>query len=89
MLAFCLLYIKLKYRYFSIRIGLTGPNPRVLDIYTAIPNATELDTLINTFAGSVGPDAYAFIEFFGSDGAYYEKPLVGNIDIRDGISKLI
>ena len=61
----------------------TGPNPRVLDIYTAIPNATELDTLINTFAGSVGPDAYAFIEFFGSDGAYYEKPLVGNIDIRD------
>ena len=40
-------------------------------------------SLIGTYWGSSSPSAKASIEFFGTNGAYYKKNLVGNVDIRD------
>ncbi len=60
-----------------------GPNPIVLDIPVNIFNATTVYTLINTYWGEPGPDSYAKIEFFGTGGAYYEKDLIGGVDIRN------
>jgi hypothetical protein len=45
--------------------------------------ATHVYTLINSFGGMAGPDAYAWLTFTGSSGANYTKLLVGNSDIRD------
>ena len=44
---------------------------------------TNVYTLINTFWGPPGPDAYTSLIFTGSDGATYTKPLIGLDDIRD------
>ncbi|MFH0980155.1 MAG: CARDB domain-containing protein, partial [Planctomycetota bacterium] len=77
---------------FSIPVGgnncwtsgsVPGPNPIVLDIPVNLPGALEVHTLINTGWGQPGPTAYAWLEFFGSAGAYYHKDLIGNVDIRD------
>jgi hypothetical protein len=38
---------------------------------------------MNSTWGAPGPNSYAYLEFFGSGGAYFRKDLVGNIDIRD------
>ncbi len=62
---------------------LAGPNPRTLDIALNQPNAQRVYALINTFGGQPGPAAHAWLEFWGDDGAYYRKDLVGNTDIRD------
>lgn len=45
--------------------------------------ATNVYTLINTFWGPPGPDAYASLIFTGTGGATYTKPLIGMDDIRD------
>lgn len=62
---------------------LTGPNPRPLDIALNQSDVQRVYTLINTFGGQPGPAAHAWLEFWGSEGAYYRKDLVGNSDIRD------
>lgn len=59
----------------------SGSNPRTLTISVNIAYVTEVDTIINTYWGVTGTHAY--LEFFGSDGAYYKKDLYGNVDIRD------
>jgi hypothetical protein len=61
----------------------SGPYPHILDIPLNIPNATEVDTLINTFYGQPGPTSYITLEFFGSGGAYFRKDLIGDVDVRD------
>jgi len=61
----------------------SGPYPHVLSIPLNIANATEADTLINTFYGQPGPTSYVTLEFFGTGGAYFRKDLIGNVDIRD------
>jgi uncharacterized membrane protein len=60
-----------------------GPNPRSIDVTTSRPGVVEVHTLINTYWGQPGPTSYAYLEFFGSDGAYYRKDLIGDIDVRD------
>jgi hypothetical protein len=61
----------------------TGPYPHVLSIPLSIPNAMEVHTLINTFYGQPGPTSYIKLEFLGSNGAYFSKELIGNVDVRD------
>lgn len=61
----------------------TGPNPRVIDIPVNIFGVREIYTLMNTGWGEPGPNSYASLEAFGSEGAYYNKQLIGNSDIRD------
>ncbi len=61
----------------------TGPNPRTLDIPVNKYGIDQVYTLINTIGGQPGPTVYAWIEFWGDNGAYYRKDLVGNVDIRD------
>jgi hypothetical protein len=60
-----------------------GAYPHVLDIPLNVPDPTEAFTLINTFYGQPGPTSYIKLEFFGDGGAYYEKDLIGNVDVRD------
>lgn len=61
----------------------TGPYPHVLDVPINVCAATEVHTLINTFYGQPGPTSYITLEFYGSQGAYYGKDLIGNVDVRD------
>jgi hypothetical protein len=61
----------------------SGPYPHILDIPLNVSNATEVQTLINTFYGQPGPTSYITLEFFGTGGAYYRKDLIGNVDVRD------
>ncbi|SMD05451.1 CsgG/HfaB family protein [Sporomusa malonica] len=60
-----------------------GPNAQVLEIPMDIPNPVMVYTLINSEWGKLGGESLAYIEFFGSSGAYYKKELTGNEDIRD------
>lgn len=59
-----------------------GPNPRSITIPVNLSGITEIDTLITTYYGQPGP-ALATIEFFGTNGACYEKDLIGGVDVRD------
>jgi PEP-CTERM motif len=61
----------------------SGPYPHILDIPLSVSNATEVQTLINTFYGQPGPTSYITLEFFGTGGAYFRKDLIGNVDVRD------
>jgi hypothetical protein len=54
-----------------------------LTIATNIFDATQVNTLINTYGGEPGPVSYAYIEFFGTGGAFYKYNLVGDSDVRD------
>lgn len=62
---------------------LSGPYPRSVDIPLNVSGAVAVHTLLNTFYGQPGPTSYVWLEFFGSQGAYYRKDLIGNVDIRD------
>jgi hypothetical protein len=44
---------------------------------------TSVYSLINTWCGQPGPNAYAWFVFTGSGGAIYTNYLVGRVDIRD------
>ncbi len=55
--------------------------PVDIDVSVGVFGADVVHTLINTIWGVTGTNA--FVEFFGSDGAYYRKDLYGNADIRD------
>ncbi len=70
-------------RNFWHSVSAAGPNPRSIDITPSRPGVVEVHTLINTYWGQPGPASYAWLEFFGSDGAYFRKNLIGNVDIRD------
>jgi hypothetical protein len=54
----------------------------ILDIDVGIFGTTDVYTLINTDWGTTA-GGRMLVEFFGSDGAYYQKDLLGNTDIRD------
>lgn len=60
----------------------TGPNPRTLDIQVNEYGVEKVYTLINTHGGQTG-SALAWLEFYGDGGAYFQKDLIGNVDIRD------
>jgi hypothetical protein len=59
-----------------------GSDPQVLEIMINLPFVREVHTLINTGWGA-GGGPYAYLEFFGSAGAYFKKDLYGDVDIRD------
>ncbi|MEZ0299327.1 MAG: putative Ig domain-containing protein, partial [Candidatus Methylacidiphilales bacterium] len=65
----------------SFETGL--PNPRTVAFPVGVDGALLVETLINTGWGAAGPQSYAYLEFFGTKGAYYRKDLVGNEDIRN------
>ena len=60
----------------------TGANPRRIEIPVNLGGVNRAYTLINTHWGKPG-GPYAWIEFWGENGAYFRKNLVGNVDIRD------
>lgn len=60
-----------------------GGGQRMLDVSIGIQGVVKAFTLINTWWGTRSETAYAYLEFFGSQGAYYRRNLVGNQDIRD------
>jgi len=60
-----------------------GKNPRVLEVPVDVANAISVHALINSWWGVPGPGSLATVEFYGCNGAFYSKPLVGNEDIRD------
>jgi hypothetical protein len=43
----------------------------------------EVHTLMNTYWGKPDGNYYAYVEFFGSEGAYQKVPLYANDNIRD------
>ncbi len=59
-----------------------GSGTMVLEIPLSIYGVEEVHTLINNSWGMTG-GPYAWLEFWGSGGAYYKKDLYGNVDIRD------
>jgi len=67
--------------YWSARHS-SGENPRYIDISINIFAVIEVHTLINNYWGQEG-NSYAYIEFFGSNGAYHKIDLFGNDHIRD------
>jgi len=56
---------------------------RVLDIDVDVYGVVEVFTLLNTLCGETMPGHYATIEFYGEDGAFFEKDLDGDSDVRD------
>jgi len=64
-------------------VNATGSNPRSIDIAVNRTGVVEVHTLINNYWGQPGPTSYAWLEFFGTHGAYFRKDLIGNEDIRD------
>jgi len=62
--------------------GSGGVPPYVLDIVTNEYGVDGVYTLINTHGGVTG-GPYVWLEFFGTNGAYYKKGLYGDDDIRD------
>lgn len=57
--------------------------PRVLDIDVGIYGAMEVFALLNTFGGEQLPGTFASVQFYGAEGAFFEKHLDGDSDIRD------
>jgi hypothetical protein len=61
----------------------TGAGMRVLETPVRAPSVVQVHALLNTWWGSWSSTPYAYLEFFGSAGAYYRKDLLGNVDVRD------
>lgn len=59
-----------------------GAGQSSITINVGIAGVGEVDTLMNTIYGTSGVNN-ASLEFFGSNGAYFRKDLVGGSDIRD------
>lgn len=60
-----------------------GGGERSVDIGIELGRAMEVHTLVNTWWGTRSTTAYAYLEFYGSGGAYHRYNLVGNRDVRD------
>lgn len=58
------------------------PPPYVLEIVVNEYGIEGVHTLINTGGGVTG-GPYVWLEFFGTNGAYYKKDLYGDLDMRD------
>ena len=60
-----------------------GPNPRSMTIPVNVRGVREIHTLLSTAWGQGGPDALVRVEVTGTNGAFFTKDMVGNVDIRD------
>ncbi|HON06783.1 MAG TPA: hypothetical protein PLW02_01645, partial [Verrucomicrobiota bacterium] len=60
-----------------------GPGQVSITNFVNIYGATEVYSLVNTWCGQPGPDAYAWFVFTGSKGAVYTNYLIGGVDICD------
>lgn len=63
-------------------IGSTSGS-KSLSVNIGLSGVDKVYTIINTYWGESSPDSYAYIEFEGSGGSYYQYFLDGNINIRD------
>lgn len=62
--------------------GGNGSGLRSIEFPVNVESVSVVHTLVNTSWGASG-GPFTWIEFFGSDGAYYRKDLYGGVDIRD------
>ena len=60
-----------------------GTGPVSITNNVNIYGATSVYSLINTWEGQPGPNAYAWFVFTGAGGAIYTNYLIGGVDIRD------
>jgi len=60
-----------------------GPGTVSLTIPVGVYGVTSAFTLLGTFWGSPGPNAYLYVTFTGSNGATLTQPLVGGVGVRD------
>jgi len=63
--------------------GNCGSGVLRLTIPVGVSGTTSAFTLLNTYQGQAGPNAYLYITFTGSDGATATQPLVGGVNVRD------
>jgi hypothetical protein len=63
--------------------GNCGPGAVSLTIPVGVSGVTSAFTLLNTFRGEAGPDAYLYVTFTGSGGATATQPLVGGVNVRN------
>jgi hypothetical protein len=63
--------------------GNCGSGEVSLTVPVGVPGVTSAFTLLNTFRGQAGPDAYLYVTFTGSAGATFTHPLVGGVNVRD------
>lgn len=59
-----------------------GPNPRSVTIPVNVRGVKEIHTLLSTAWGQSG-QALVRVEVTGTNGAFFAKDMVGNVDIRD------
>jgi hypothetical protein len=63
--------------------GNCGSGVVSITIPVGVPGVTSAFTLLNTFRGQAGPDAYLYVTFTGSGGATATQPLVGDVNVRN------
>ena len=63
--------------------GNCGAGAVSLAVPVGVFGVTSAFTLLNTFRGEAGPDAYVYVTFTGSEGATFTQPLVGDVNIRN------
>jgi hypothetical protein len=63
--------------------GNCGSGEVSLTVPVGVPGVTSAFTLLNTFRGQAGPDAYLYVTFTGSGGATFTHPLVGDVNVRN------
>lgn len=68
---------------FGSQYGDTYVGTTRTDFAIGVSGVREVHTLMHTAWGAGGPTCYLSLEFYGSQGAYYKKDLIGGVDIRD------
>jgi hypothetical protein len=74
----------LNYNYWSGSVaGNCGSGVVSLTVPVGVAGVTSAFSLVNTFRGQAGPDAYLYVTFTGSAGATVTQPLLGGVNVRD------
>ncbi len=69
--------------WFAARAASAGPGIVSVTVPIGMKDVTGVHTLINTLWGVSGTPARAGLRFAYDDGSFYDKPLIGDDDIRD------
>jgi hypothetical protein len=70
-------------RFWDAGTPMRGARPATLTIPVKQPAVSKVFFLMNTLWGQPGPASYLSVAFAGDHGAYFEKKLIGGVDIRD------
>jgi hypothetical protein len=63
--------------------GNCGSGTVSVTVPVGVSGVRSVFTLLNTFRGQTGPDAYLYVTFTGSGGAAATQPLVGGVNVRN------